>query len=98
MIAGSIRKSYLDPNFKNHFNFLEERLATSGGDYLCGPEITLSDIMIIFPLQAAKEWAGLSPTTHGKLCAYLDRLMTRESYSKAQKKAITVTGGFKPVM
>lgn len=53
--------------------------------------------MIIFPLQAAKEWAGLSTATHPKLIAYLDRLIARESYSNAQKKVIAVNGEFKPV-
>lgn len=97
MIAGSVNKSYPEPNFKTHFDFLEERLATSGRDYLCGPEIALADIMIIYPLQAAKEWADLSPTTHSKLCAYLVGLTARESYYRAEKKVISVAGRFKPV-
>jgi glutathione S-transferase len=99
MIAGKISEGFLDPNFKWHFDFLEGQLVTSpnGGDYLAGKDLTVADIMIIFPLQAAKEWAGLSKDTHPKLLAYLERLTARESSKRAEKRVIEVAGSFKPV-
>jgi len=72
--------------------------APNGGGYLCGKDITVADIMIIFPLQAAKEWAGLpTASSHPKLSAYLERLTARQSYKNAQKKIVQVNGSFKPV-
>jgi len=99
MIAGKISEGFLEPNFKAHFDFLEGQLKTSpnGGGYLCGKDLTVADIMMIFPLEAAKEWASLSQSKHPKLCAYLDRLTARDSSKRAEKRVIDVAGSFKPV-
>jgi glutathione S-transferase len=99
MITGKIGEAFLDPNFQAHFGFLEGQLKTSpdGGEYLCGMELTEADIMMIFPLEASKAWAGLSEAKHPKLCAYLNWLKERDSYKTAEKKVIEVVGSFKPM-
>ncbi|KUJ11531.1 putative glutathione S-transferase [Mollisia scopiformis] len=99
MISGKISESFLDPNFKRHFNFLESQLASSPnhGEYLARENLTVADIMIVFPLQAAIEWAGLSKGTHPKLHDYLQRMAARESSRKAEKRIVEATGSFKPV-
>ena len=64
MITSKIDESFLGPSYQTHFNFLEGQLKTSpgGGSYLCGREVTEADIMMIFPIEASKSWASLTPS------------------------------------
>ena len=57
MITGTIESKFLAPNYKTNFDFLESQIASSpdGGDYLCGRELSGADIMMSFPLLAAKD-------------------------------------------
>ena len=89
---------FLEPNFKTHFEFLENQIANSpnGGQYLCGSELTGADIMMSFPLGAAKGRAGFSKEKHPKLWAYVERLESMEGYKKAVKKIVDVNGYYDP--
>ncbi|KAI9811678.1 MAG: hypothetical protein M1832_000712 [Thelocarpon impressellum] len=95
-IANKINSLFLEPNFTTHFSFLEGQIASSpgGGDYLCGKELTGADILMSFPLEAAKGRTGLDTAKYPKLCAYIDRLHEREAYKNAVKKIIEVEGSY----
>ena len=99
MITSRISEAFLDPNFQTHFTFLESQLKTSpdGGEYLCGKALAEADLMMIFPIEASKPWAGLSAAKYPTLVAYLDKLKERESYKRAEKKVIEIEGKFKPM-
>lgn len=99
MIYNRIKEAYLDPNFQTHFGFLESQLKTSpgGGPYLCGKNVTEADFLMIFPIEASKSWASLTPDKYPAICAYLDVMKRRESYKLAEKKIIEIEGTFKPV-
>lgn len=81
------------PNMKKHLGFLEQQLATSGGDFLCG-EFSAVDIMLSYPLLASKSildemgnWG--KPTakeTFPKLFAYMDRLEAQPGWKKSIEK------------
>jgi glutathione S-transferase len=96
-IAGSIYDSYLNPNFTTHFEFLEEQLKTApgGGGYLCGPTLTGADILLSFPLIAAK---GRSPLLTGAkypvLMKYINKLEQEPGYKKSVDKIIEMEGSF----
>lgn len=91
-IAGRVEDGFLNPNFKTHLTFLEDQLATSGGDYLCGKDITAADILMSYPLEAATLRAGMTEDKYPKLSAYLDLLHEREAFKKANAKIKEVTG------
>jgi glutathione S-transferase len=55
MVANQVFSSYLFPNIKSQLGFLEKQLETSGGDYLCGKNLTSADVLISFALVQAKE-------------------------------------------
>ena len=100
MIAGSVESLYLVPNFTTHFRFLEDQIATSpqNGEFLCGKDLTGADILMIFPLGASKERAGLTQEKYPKLWAYIDRIESREAFKKAIQKIIEVEGSYDPTL
>jgi glutathione S-transferase len=93
-IAGKINSSFLDPNFKTHFEFLESQISSSGGQYLCGKHLTGADMLMSFPLIAGKSRAGMSEEKHPNLWAYTARLEKEPGYEKAVQKIIEVDGKF----
>jgi len=100
MIAGKLDSMFLQPNFKTNFSFLESQIASSpdGGEYLCGKEITGADILMSFPLEAARGRAGLDADKYPKLCAYIDRLQTRDAYKRAVQKIIDIEGEYNSLL
>jgi glutathione S-transferase len=95
-IANTVYTSFLNPNFKNHFDFLESQLASApnNGGYLCG-ELSAADFLMIFPLEAA---SGRVPdydkSRYPKIFAYVDKLHERGSYKKAVQRIVDETGSY----
>jgi glutathione S-transferase len=86
--------AFVFPNVKTHLKFLEDQLKTSGGDYLCGPNLTAADILMSFPLMASRKrimdigkWEGGSPeTAFPVLAEYISRLEASPAYIKSTKR------------
>lgn len=98
-ISAKISSSHLEPNFKTHYSFLENQLATcpDGGEYFCGKDITGADIMMIFPLEAARSKAGLTKDKYPKLYAYVDRILERPAYKRAVEKIEQIEGSYRSI-
>ena len=96
-IASRIETSYLSGQFRLHYQFIEDQLATSpdDGQYLCGDEITGADILMSFPLEAGNSRSGVKQEEFPKVFAYVERLHEREAYKRATDKIIEVEGQFK---
>ncbi|KAI1809966.1 glutathione S-transferase [Poronia punctata] len=92
MVVGQVFSSFVLPNIKSVFGFLEKQLETSGGDFLCGKNLTSADILISFGLiSATTEAYGFGPeggfgTLFPKLYAYIDRLEAQPGYKRAVEK------------
>jgi glutathione S-transferase len=97
-ISNKISDSFVKPNLKTHFTFLEAQLTTSGGKYLCGPNLTGADIILSFPLIAGRERTGMSKELYPKLRAYIDILEAEPGYQKAAEKIIEIDGKFEASM
>ena len=99
-IAGKLESMFLRPNLNTAFSFLESQIASSpgGGEYLCGKELTGADILMSFPLDAARGRAGLDKDKYPKLWAYVERLQERDAYKRAVQKIIEVEGEYDPVL
>jgi glutathione S-transferase len=95
-VSSKIFNTFLIPNFKTHFDFLEESLNSSPeeGKYLCGPHLTGADILLSFPLIAGKERSGLSAETYPKLYAYVNGLEEESGYKAAVRKISEIDGKF----
>ncbi|KAI1384691.1 putative glutathione S-transferase [Hypoxylon trugodes] len=94
MVANQIFKGLIFPNVKAQLEFLEQQLNTSGGDYLCGPELTAADVLLSFALISAKDkfetfgsWeAGGPKALFPKFFAYIDRLENHPGYLRSVEK------------
>lgn len=93
-IGNKIFEAYLTPNFKTHFSFLESQIASSGGKYLCGPNLTGADILMSYPLIAGKARVGLSKEAYPKLYEYTTLLENEPGYRKAADKIVEIDGKF----
>ena len=88
-----MNEMFLDPNVKTHFDFLEQQLASSGGDYFCGKEITGADIMMSFPVLGVT--SGSFPfdnEKYPKIKAYSERLQQLDLYKTSVQKVEELTG------
>ncbi|KAI1267288.1 hypothetical protein F5Y18DRAFT_415981 [Xylariaceae sp. FL1019] len=94
LVANQIFASFIFPNLKTQLGFLEQQLETSGGDFLCGQDLTSADILISFALISAKDkiaefgtWPAGSPkATFPKLYEYIARLESHPGYKKSVEK------------
>lgn len=98
LIVGAVEKNYLKPNLESTFNFLESQIGSSpnNGKYLCGPQLTGADIVMSFPLVAARGRAGFTKEKSPKLWEYVERLESTDGYKKAADKIIAAKGSFSP--
>ncbi|KAB8295775.1 hypothetical protein EYC80_008598 [Monilinia laxa] len=99
LITSKVHDTFLTPNFTTHFTFLNEQLQTSpgGGKYLCGEHLTGADILMSFPLVAAKQRAGLTKESYPELFEYVERLEGEEGYKRAVEKIVEIEGEFRAV-
>lgn len=97
-IAGNIGSMFVRPNLESNFSFLESQLksAPDGGGFLCGSKLTGADILMSFPLGAAKGQFGFTKEKYPALWAYVDRLENMEAYKKSIQKIIEVEGSYDP--
>ncbi|KAL8822507.1 MAG: hypothetical protein Q9191_006760 [Dirinaria sp. TL-2023a] len=100
MIVGGFESAFLRPELGRLLDFLESQIASSpnGGGYLCGHELTGADIIMSFPLNAARGRAGLSEERHPKLWAYIERLEAVDSFKRSVQKIIDTTGSYDPTL
>lgn len=80
-----------ESELKTHFDFVEEQLKASGGDFLCGNQLTGADILMIFPLESSKATRG---ARYPLIDAYVERIAARDAYEKAVQKIVDMTGKF----
>jgi len=67
-----------------HVDYIEQELA--GRPWFAGHSFTAADIMMSFPLEAARGRAGLSPASHPHICRWLDTIHARPAYQAALAK------------
>ncbi|KAI1348311.1 putative glutathione S-transferase [Xylaria sp. FL0043] len=94
IVANQVLSSFVVPNLKAQLAFLEKQLETSGGDFLCGKNLTSADVLLSFGLVSIKdrlEELGSWPTggpkaVYPKLFTYIARLESQPGYKKSIEK------------
>ncbi|KAI5814002.1 putative glutathione S-transferase [Pyronema omphalodes] len=90
-IASKVETSYLQPQYQTHFSFVESELQNR--TYLAAEKLTGADIMMSFPLIAARgRTPGYTREQYPNIYAYLDRLEQREMFIKAAKRTEDLEG------
>lgn len=80
-IADKSMKSFIGPNLRNNFAFVEQQL--QGKVWLAGKQPTGADIQMSFPLEAAVARGLVTEDEHPNICAYVARIHSRKAYQKA---------------
>ncbi|KAL4876379.1 putative glutathione S-transferase [Aspergillus karnatakaensis] len=99
-VASKIEENFLDRNFTEHFDFLEEQLRTApgGGPYITGQILTAADIMMSYPviesLTRVIGQKGFGKDRYPLIRAYAERLQGSEGYKRAVAKIVEITGEF----
>ncbi len=82
-IFGKRAQARIQPMIDVHLDYLERELA--GRDWFVGDQLTAADVMLSFPLEAARARAGLG-ASRPNLTAWLDRIHARPAYQTALQR------------
>lgn len=93
-ICDKMDAMFFSKEYAAHFGMLESQLATSpdGGEYLCGKDLTSADILMSFPLLAAKGRAPIDGEKYPKLMAYIERIEAHPMHKQSIEKIEKLTG------
>ncbi|MCC6766185.1 MAG: glutathione S-transferase [Deltaproteobacteria bacterium] len=83
-IAGKVKSTFIEPQLKLHFDYLEHELGTS--TWFAGDEMTAADVQMSFPVEAAAARADLGVSGRPRLAAFLQRIHARPAYQAALAK------------
>jgi glutathione S-transferase len=81
-ISGKAKSSFIEPQIRQHLDYLEAELAKSS--WFAGDEFTGADIQLSFPLEAAVARGGLD-ASRPRLMDFLQRIHARPAYQRALK-------------
>ncbi|MBS9720890.1 glutathione S-transferase [Tianweitania sp. BSSL-BM11] len=82
-IMGRIAMKRIQPMIDVHLDFVESALKQR--QWFAGDELSAADIMMSFPLEAARARAGLD-RSRPKTIAWLTKIQSRPAYKRALKK------------
>jgi glutathione S-transferase len=82
-LLGRPAKPFISAQLKLHLDFLESEL--SHGPWFLGDAFSAADIMMSFPIEAARARAGLDET-RPNLMDFLRRVHARDAYKRALEK------------
>jgi glutathione S-transferase len=83
MIASRTKSNFIEPQLKLHLDYLESELAKS--PWFAGPELSIADIMLSYPLEAAASRGGLD-ASRPNLWRFLETIHARPAYQRALAK------------
>lgn len=81
-ISKKVKESFINPNLKTHFDYLESELSKS--PWFAGNEFSAADIQLSFPIEAASARGLLKDRPH--LQEYLTKIHARPAYKRALER------------
>lgn len=93
-IYNKVDALYFQGEYASHFSFLESQIASSpdAGEFLCGKDLTAADILMCFPISAAKASGHIDKEKYPKLLAYSEKLDALPASKQAVSKIEKLTG------
>ena len=83
-VMGKVAMKRFQPMFDRHLDYVESELARS--PWFAGEQMTAADIIMSFPLEAARSRAGLDERRPATI-AWLERIHARPTYQAALARA-----------
>jgi glutathione S-transferase len=83
-IADKVLAGFVDPNLERQTTFMEAELGKSA--WFVDDQLSAADIQMSFPIEAAKQRAGLSPEKTPRLLDWLARAHARPAYQRALER------------
>lgn len=83
-ILGRFAQKRFQPMIDVHLDWLERELSQRA--WFAGSEMTAADIMMSFPLEAARARAGVTSQTHPTIAGFLSRIHARPAYQAALER------------
>lgn len=83
-LLGSLAQRRFQPLIDVHLNHVESEL--SQRPWFAGDQFTAADVMMSFPMEAARQRAGLGAARHPNSVAWLERIHARPAYQAALKR------------
>ena len=80
-LLGRVALKKFQPMVDVHVNYVESELA--GRPWFAGPTFTAADIMMSFPLEAARSRAGIARGSRPHIFRWLDTIHARPAYQAA---------------
>ena len=80
-LMGKRAAKRVQPMLDNHLRFVEGELTLR--PWFAGEALTAADVMMSFPLEAARARGGLNPTDHPHTSAWLAKVHARPAYQAA---------------
>lgn len=81
-VSGKVKSSFINPNLKNHLDYIESELQKS--EWLAGNTFSAADIQMSFPLEASA--SRCSHLMGEKSKAYVAKIHARPAYKKALER------------
>ena len=82
-IAATLQSSFINPQLKLHFGYMDNELSKTG--WFAGDTFTAADVQMSFPLEAGSARAGMKGRTPA-IDDFLQRIHARPAYARALEK------------
>jgi glutathione S-transferase len=82
-IARKVKGLTIEPNLKRQLDFMESELTAH--EWFAGNEFSAADVQMSFPIEAAKQRAGLD-ASRPKLIQFLKKIHARPAYQRALER------------
>ena len=81
-IAETMQSSFIDPQLRLHFGYIDAELAKS--TWFAGDDFSAADVLMSFPLEVGSHRAGAKSLPH--IRAFLERIHARPAYKRALER------------
>jgi glutathione S-transferase len=79
-VSARVKKTFIEPQLELHLDFMDGELAKTA--WFAGADLTVADIQMSFPVEAAAARVGLD-ATKPHLSGFLERIHARPAYQRA---------------
>ena len=83
-LLGRVAQKNFQPMVDVHLDYIESEL--SHRPWFAGENFTAADVMMSFPLEAARSRAGMTRDSHAQIFRWLDTIHARPAYRAALAK------------